>query len=338
MNSTKTLGGVVSYAKSFAEIAPVIQNTVGGVSLQPALTIADDVMTEMLSQSFNPKWNSFNLPLFYTNSFQQDYALNVVNLGWLENGTMTDINNTATPKPIYPLETVRYLPATSNQVGRPGQVCWIYNNQMRYGVWTPNTTFGPLVGVSVTPANPLLQIVDPNGNFWTVTTFGTTGATQPIWPTALTYPTQTAPTATATTVTDGTVVWTALNPSGQGIRCNPLPPQAGVVYQFNVVGQYRPGAFNNGGFTQFSQTLEPIPDDYAKYFRDGFVVHCYAHSSEAKVRGKFQDLYNMWLKALHDSAVQGDRERDDAGFYPSVGLMDAPWTLYPGPAYPFPAS
>src|ERR1700739_26614 len=98
-NSTTTLGSVVSYAKTFPDIAPIIQTTAAGSSLQPALTIANDTMTEMVAQVFNWKWNRFLLPVFYTNSWQQDYALNVVNLGWLEHGFLLDINNTAYPQP-----------------------------------------------------------------------------------------------------------------------------------------------------------------------------------------------------------------------------------------------
>jgi len=57
-----------------------------------------------------------------------------------------------------------------------------------------------------------------------------------------------------------------------GIRVWPLPPQTGVVYQINLIGQYRPFAFSNGPFTSFAQTIEPIPDDFAKYFRDGLLL------------------------------------------------------------------
>ncbi len=44
------------------------------------------------------------------------------------------------------------------------------------------------------------EITDGNGNVWMVTTAGTTGATQPVWPTN--------PTAGVTTQADNTVTWT----------------------------------------------------------------------------------------------------------------------------------
>ncbi len=101
-NSTTTIASLVAYVRTFPELASLIQSTAGGASLQPALTIANDVMIELISQSFNWKWNRFLVPAIYTNSYQQDYALPITNLGWLEHGFLTDINNTATPQPQWP--------------------------------------------------------------------------------------------------------------------------------------------------------------------------------------------------------------------------------------------
>lgn len=351
-NSTYHISQLVRFCKSFPDLSPLVQQTAGGDSLEPALTIATDTMIEMIAQVFNWKFNRFLLPVFYTNSFQQDYALNVVNLGWLEQGVLLDINNTASPQPKWPLETVKDLPETSAQWGRPGQASWLPNDQLVYGVWGadnigtggtwPNpqalqTITSPL-GVTAMPNNPLLQVQDAFNNLWVVTTYGTTGATSPfLTDLAPVYPTQASPTTTATTVTDGTVVWTAVNPKGMGIRCNPIPPQTGVVYQFRLVGQYRPLAFSNGPFTDFDQTIEPIPDDFSKYFRDGFIAMAYAHSPDKGVRGKFQDMYNLWKNSLMDAKIQGDRERDNQGFYPSTAILQGGYgDQFPNPAYPWP--
>ncbi len=353
-NSSTTVGSIVGYAKTFPDLAAIIQTTAAGSSLQPALTIANDVMIEMLAPAFNWKYNRFLLPLLYTNSFQQDYALNVVNLGWLEHGFFVDINNTAYPLPVWPLEVVKDLERTSTQYGIPGQASWLPNDQLFYATWgAPNTTpnvnnsVGPNpqplqviatpLGVTASPSNPCLQVQDAFGQFWAVTTFGTTGASNPFAvKIAQTYPTPNNPTAVATTVTDGTVVWTAINPKGQGIRCSPLPAQNGIVYQFNLVGQYRPFAFSNGPFTSFDQTIEPVPDDFAKYFRDGFIAMAYAHSSDPKLRGKYQDMFNNWKNSMFDARKQGDRERDNNGFYPSTPILSGTGVTYLGPAYPWP--
>lgn len=314
------------------------------------MTIANDTMTELVAQVFNWKWNRFLLPVFYTNSFQQDYALNVVNLGWLEHGFLLDVNNSANPQPIWPLEVVKDLERTSTQYGMPGQASWLPNDQLTYGTWgasnigsgvgpnvQANQVVGTPLGVSASPSNPYLQVKDTFDNLWVVTTYGTTGATNPFLSNLNpVFPTPGSPTTTATTKTDGTVVWTAVNPKGMGIRCNPLPPQTGVVYQFNLIGQWRPFAFSSGPFTSFDQTIEPIPDDFAKYFRDGFIAMAYAHSPDKSIRGKYMDMFNNWKNALMDARRQGDRERDNNGFYPATSLIQQPFTIFPGPAYPYP--
>lgn len=336
-NSTVKISDILGHAKTFPDIAPILQMTAGGASLQPALSICNDVLTEMCAQVFNWRWNRMKLPLFYTNSYQQDYAANNVNLGWLENGVLIDINNSALPKPIWPIEVVKDLPMTSAQYGIPGQVSWLPNDQLQYGVWPgASVTITSPIGVTVTPANPILQIQDANGNFWAVTTYGVTGTVQPTWNTAPVYPTQSKPSQAATTQTDGSVVWTAINPKGQGIRCNPIPPQTGVVYQFNLFAQYRPFAFSNGLFTGFNQTLEPIPDDFVKYFKDGFVALAYGHSTDKALRGKAQDQYNLWRKSLMDAKSAGDRERENFSFYPSRGVVEpSAGGYYVGPANPY---
>ena len=354
-NSTTSLSKILQFAKTYPEISPILQSAAGGSSLEPALTICSDVMIEIISQVFNWKWNRFALPVFYTNSFQQDYALpGVVNLGWLEDGFLQDINNTSYPQPIWPLEVVKFVPRTSTQYGMPGQVCWLPNDQLFYATWgavnigagqagsvgpnpQPLQKISTPVGVATSPNNPLLQVQDAFGNLWVVTTFGTTGASNPFASNLNpVFPTPGNLTQVATTATDGSVVWTAVNPKGMGVRCNPLPPQTGVVYQFNIFAQWRPFAFSNGPFTQLNQLIEPVPDDFAKRYRDGFVVMAYAHSPDPRTRAKHNDLYALWIKSLADAKSAGDRERDNEGFYPATSLLQQPFTIYPGPSYPFP--
>lgn len=329
----------------------MIQSSSAGNTLEPALTIAADVMIEMIASNFDWKWNRFLIDGVYTNGFQQDYALpGVVNLGWLEHGELIDINNTAIPKPVWPLEVVRDLPFTSAQFGRPGQICWLPNDQLYYATWGaantgnssiglnpgPNMVIGTLLGVYAAPINPILQVKDTFGNLWVLTTFGTTGGTNPFLSNLTpVFPTSNNPTAVATTVTDGTVVWTAVNPKGMGIRVNPIPPQTGIVYKFYIAAQYRAFAFSNGPFTSFTQTIEPIPDDFAKYFRDGFTAMAYQHAQDARVRGKAQDAYNNWMKSLLNSRQQADRERENSGFFPAQSILGGPTFVNVGPAYPF---
>jgi hypothetical protein len=347
-NSTTRLQSVVDYTRTLPELNPVLST--GGFSQEPALTIANDVMIEMLAPPFPWRFNRIRLPFFYTNSFQQDYALpGVNNLAWLEYGIMIDINSTSQPKDKYPLECNRDLPETSVQYGRPGQTCWLPNDQLIYGTWGggntgegsasnpgPGSVYGPLTGpgVSAQPKNPLLQIQDPNGNLWVLTNSltqtVTLGNVQPTWPTTLVYPTLANPNVVATTQADGTGIWTAVNPKGQGLRLNPIPSQQGKVFQARIFGQARPPAF-----TTLSQPIDPIPDDFSSYFRRGFVAYTYMHSKDAKVKAKFADQRQLWLESLMTAVRSGDRERDNAGIFPTDGIMQNPGSPYLGPANPY---
>lgn len=350
-NSTTKLQSIVDYARTIPDLSPVLAS--GGFSQEPALTIANDVMIAMFAKPFAWKWNRIRLPFFYTNSWQQDYALTSMNnLSWLEYAILIDINSTSEPKDKYTLETNRDLPETSVQYGRPGQVCWLPNDQLIYGTWGggnvgegaasnpgPGSVYGALLNtvsgsVIAQPKNPLLQIQDPNGNFWVLTNALTSsvtlGLTQPVWPNPVKFPTQTNPTQVSTTVADGTGIWTSINPKGQGMRLNPIPSQQGKVWQARVFGQGRATQFTN-----LSQTIEPIPDDFASYFRRGFVAYAYMHSKDAKVRAKFAEQQELWMGSLQQAVQSVDRERDNAGIYPSDAIMPSPGSTYLGPANPY---
>ena len=332
-NSTVTLQQIADYARTYPDIAPFLP--VAGYGAPMILNIGNDVITAMIARSFPWKWNRQQVPPFYTISWQQDYASPATNVKWLENCWIIDINNTALPKPIWDLEAVRDLKRISYQYGRPGQVCWLPNDQLVYGTWGggntsntgaiqpgPNVVYTPPLGASQTPSNPIAQVKDTNGNLQVLTVFGTTGSTQPAWPAAGAAP--------GTTTADGTCTWTVVDPKAQGFRLNPVPPQSGVVYQVNIVAQNKPPQF-----TSLSQFLAPVPDDYAPYFRQGFITHCYRHSPEQKIRAKFVDEYKLWMQSLADATGDADRERDSSGFYPDKSIMDQLYGVNWGPAWPY---
>lgn len=362
-NSTITIQDLVDDAKTMGDLAPAI--AAGGFSNAPALSIANDVIAAMLlggpqGQPFNWKWNRVNITPFPTISWQQDYFVpNLVNLGWLEYSWASNINQTTIPKESHDMEVRRDLEVTRIQTGYPDKICWMQNDTLQTGTWgqTPlGPTFGntggsqalgagagglqnPGPNVIITnpigqvnaPVNPTTCITDPNGNLWTVTTYGTCGTTEPTWPTTPTYPSYADQTISASTVTDGSVIWTAINPKGQGFRLNPIPPQTGVTWLVQAVGQMRVPIFKN-----LRQTLDPVPDDYATYFKQGFFAQCYRRNPDQKVRNRFAQEWQIWLDGLNRAVMSGQREMDDYGFYPSSSIMDSGMGIYVGPAYPWP--
>lgn len=363
-NSTITLQQIVDDAASLGDTSPALAT--GGMSDVPALSIANDVIAAMLlggpqGEAFNQKWNRFNPAPFTTISFQQDYFVpGIVNLGWIENAWASNINQTSIPKQKQPLEVHRDLDVTYQQTGYPGKICWLPNDQMLTGTWGaaplgptagtpsgqvsliganpsglqnpgPNVIYTDPMGTPNQPINATTCIKDQNGNLWVLTTFGTCGTVQPTWPTTPVYPTYQSPSTAATTVPDGTCVWTAVNPKGQGFRLNPIPPQTGVVWLIQAICQMRVPVFKN-----LSQTLEPVPDDYATYFKQGFFAQCYRRNPDPKIRARFPDEWKLFMDALDKAVRSGSREMDDYGFYPGTSIMDSGWGVNPiNPAQPY---
>lgn len=147
------------------------------------------------------------------------------------------------------------------------------------------------------------------------------------------YPTFSKQTTAATTVMDGTVQWTAVWPKGQGFRISPMPSQTGPVWQIAPVGQARIQQFTN-----LKQILDPIPDDYFRYFKQGFFAYCYLASPDPKVRARFAEEKRLWMESLNLSVSQGSREDDDWSFVPTnASVMDtgAAYSNQSSPCWPY---
>lgn len=363
-NSTITLQEVFDDASALGDVSPGLAS--GGMSDAPALSIANDTMQALINggpgaQPYNWKWNRFNVPNFTTISYQQDYFVpGLINLGWLESCWASYLNQTSIPKQKQQIEVKKDLDVTYDQTGYPGKICWLPNRTLQTGSWGqaplgpvednasgqtdvaginpsglqnpgPGVIYTNPIGLLVTPINATTAITDPNGNLWCLTTFGTCGDIQPTWPASPVYPTVIAPTTVATTVEDGTCVWTAINPVGQGFRLSPIPPQTGVVWSIQPVAQMKAPRFRNLG-----QYLEPIPDEFEWAFKQGFFAECYRRNPDPKVYAKYSLAKQNWLESLDKAVRQADREEDDFGFYPSGSIMETGIGCNPvNPAYPF---
>jgi hypothetical protein len=352
-NSNIRLQEIVDDAASLGDVAPALAT--GGMSDSPALSIANDVMQTMVNggpggQPYNWKWNRLNVEGFPTISLQQDYFLpGVSNIGWLENAWASNINQAVVRKDTRHLEVRRDLDIEYVQTGHPGKICWLPNDQIQTGTWgqvplgptaanpdgdsgtvaiftNPDGLQNPGPGVVYTypintvqtPTNATTCLTDSLGNLWSLTGFGTCGLVEPTWTPVPLFPTFNNPNIVASTVIDGTCVWTAIDPKGQGMRLSPTPAQSGTVWLIEPVAQRRAPRF-----ASLSQSLDPIPDDYVMHFKQGFFSECYRRNPDPKVRAKYPMERQMWLETLARAIRQGDREQDDFGFYPGSPIMDS---------------
>lgn len=292
-----------------------------GVSpgLEPALSIANDVLQNILAQSLPWKFNRALAAPFLTIALQQDYITSITDLAWLEQGWRIDINNTATPLPVFAEETVRDMQQTSWQ-SNPFQVSWIPNALAIYGKWKANTAYPTGLGAAQTPVSPVQQFIDANGNFLFVSGNGVSGTVQPVLPVA---------SAAGTTVADNTVTWKVADPNGIAIRLGPIPATSGIVWEIHPVYQKKPPIK-----TRLTDTLSPLPDEFGYLFRQGFLAMCLIHAGNKEGR----DAFSMWREDLITALRSADRERDQTSLYPSESLTGGSGWGYGAPigaAWPY---
>src|SRR5882757_6714284 len=124
MASTVTLQDVVNWAMTFTKLTPIIG--VAGFQQEPALSICNNVLQELMSEPFNWKFNRSKVPsiLTATTSFQQDYVIGgVTDCAWFEYADITDITSQTIPIPIWQLDVKRTLKLT-NQHSEPIKVSY----------------------------------------------------------------------------------------------------------------------------------------------------------------------------------------------------------------------
>ena len=346
--STYTVQNVNDDLEARGDLEPELNRA--GWSTQPILQICTTVMQEFCGGTgmFPWKWNEFILPVFYLNSWQQDYALpGVTNLAWLNEGLAVQINNPTTPKPSVRIEVGRnqqrntggYFPGTVFSTPLVA-VNYLPNNVLYYGTWGAaqygNETWGnnpvagsvytnPLGNGNAQPSNPITQIQDANGNYLVLTTYGTEGSAAPV-------ATPNAAPGTTASGTGASTVWTVIDPYGQGIRVTTPPSQTGVVWQFNLVGQMKPVKFNS-----MSQTLFPLTDDFYQHFLDGCVAQAYRYATNPRIKAQFKDAHNLWLNSTVEMRRGEDREKEEYRIIPGRSVMQAGGTTsgYLGGAWPF---
>jgi hypothetical protein len=306
-------------------------NSTGGWADEPAVTIANDVMQELISLRFPWKWNRMKLTPFPLIPLQQDYAtVNVRNIGWLEDALRIDINNSMYPPPTWTIYVVRDLPMERQLGGFPFQVAWHFNRELEPGEWPgPNYTFTWPLGVAEPPDNRACFIQDALGNLLTLTQFGTTGTEPPIAPPWETSITQPPGWPIGQTVIDGSCIWTVCNPDAQGFRFRPIPPQGGNVWLIRLWAQKKAPVIS-----KVTQKLDPVPDDEIKFFRDGCIAYACRYSSNPGVKAQFPMKRQEWIQAMQQATVKNNREEEAHGFFPDRAVASPSYVTDPGP-YPY---
>lgn len=287
-------------------------NDAGGYASQLICDIANDVMADLLSKRFIWKWNRFVAKPFLTNMFQQDYPqIGNQNLQWLQTADRIHINNTTIPKPQRPITVRLELPVSTWSNGPVAEIAWYYNRDLEFGEWPgPNVTYSDLIGPQPPAQNPLMSMVDGNLNLLIVTGYGTTGAVPPL---------AAANSVEGTTVQDGSVTWTVVAASSKGFRVLPRPAGNSPIWKIAPVFQGLPRVFPS----DLSQTIDPIPDEYARHFKRGFRVYALQYSPNPEDRKQAIAEKAEWYQSMEEFKVQGDKENQVYGLIPALGVVES---------------
>lgn len=111
MPSTLSIQNIINVCSQFTELIPLVG--VGGVANEPALTIANECMSELLGEKFPWRCNRKEMPSFFTMRNQQDYkfagaaafGLNDaqgVSIGLASNSAITESSFTVTVNTLDP--------------------------------------------------------------------------------------------------------------------------------------------------------------------------------------------------------------------------------------------
>jgi hypothetical protein len=296
VESTITIQQVADWARTFPSVVPTLG--VAGLGAQPALTIAQNSLQVILGPSMNWKWNRLAVPQFYSGAYQQDYSSSITNLAWLESGVRI-LYRPSPPPEIFPVACVKDLPILGTQ-DYAHAVCTLPNSLAQAGTWAANTAYTNPAGLTSIPNCPINQIRDSNGNLQIITTYGTSGATQPVWSTTI-----------GGTTVDGTVVWTMLDPNGITFRFDcQLPPNA-MMWSYSLFYQAKPAKY-----TALSDVIG-IPDELAYVFNEVFLAQCFRQSGDPRWP---QQEQNAMLK-IAEALGSADREPDWYGMTPDIMII-----------------
>jgi hypothetical protein len=301
-----------------------------------ALEIASEVIADLLGGAvdgrgdvtrFNWKFNRAAAIPFQLNSWQQDYpqlAQPGGIIGWGEDCDILDINNTVLPKPLNwdgAVTWKKQLTRTSLSRWRPSQISWMYNKNLNFGTWPgPNITFYPLLTPGPNPQNPIMSMIDANGNLLIVDVIttngaGTTGSTPPSLP---------ANSAEGARVSDGipgsAVVWVCVSPTSQGFRMDWLPNATSPNYQILPYYQIEPPRF-----TTFAQMLDPIPDSFSRHFFRGLEAGMYIASPNPGDLKRGQEARAEWMASLVVMTGQANKETDAYQLVPITQPVERRW-------------
>jgi hypothetical protein len=325
-NTTLTLQSVVNFASIHAELLPL--SSVGGYSLEPALSLCNDTLQETTAQPNAWKHNRAELGIFVTTTYRQDYLFGgAVAFTLEEGGAGIALASASTPGVVRTGTTVvvTTLEPHNMTVGRTlymfGNTDAQFNSIFSQG---PNSSgFSGGWTITAVTANTITFTHLVSGS----TNSGAPGITNYAWLESGTMReiNSTAPIPKVwqlegvndlhpTSISSRPTKVAVLSDNGDGtlkIRMQYAP--GGTFYAVALVYQMQPPLK-----VALSDTWTPFPDRFGFVIRQAFLARAYRFMSSAKADAEYQKSEFMIAKATGAD----DAEQSDQRIYPEQSLMD----------------
>lgn len=317
--SSISVQSIVDWARSFTKLIPIIG--VGGINNEPALSIANNVMQEILSPPYNWKWNRNELAAFDTISQNATVAVqdqivtgasasvrNVPGVGGVAIETTANSGATQASTTVTITTVAPHNFATGQSVIVAGVVVAGYNGTFTITGTPTSTTFtyttGSGLAVSGAPG------VSNMGWLESCTLEGSNETNVP------------KPTVHIDAVqmiqreseigNPEEVCWLPVAGKSDRITVRFSPVPGNYQWTCYLIYQATPPILSD-----LTNTIAPLPDDYAYIFRQGFLAAALLHADDQRAQSEYQKFQLLMQKALG----RADAEDNAESFYPQRSLM-----------------
>lgn len=328
MPSTVTLQKVVDLARTHVELLPVAG--VGGFTDEPALSLCNSVLQELLANPLDWKFNRAEMPMLCTAPNKQDYLFagaTVFSLSSTQQGWAADLTSNNGLTQSAGVVTVKTL---ENHNFAIGDVVYLNNFQLANGsasvynatlvqngsssTWTGGVTITGVAAKSFTFAGVTSETSGALG----ITDFGwLAGGTRiGISTNSAIFPTRhieavrdQQPYGYSATPEKVNVVQD-LETGVLKIRFIPVPGT--TIWGVNLVYQKKAPLIT----ALLNAVWTPFPDELSYVYRQGFLAMAYRYVNSPRADVEYQKFQSAIMKALGAD----DRETSDRHLYPDVGI------------------
>lgn len=325
INQTITLQNIVDFSSTHVELMPL--SGVGGITLEPALSLCNDVLSELICSPNAWKFNSIEMPPFVTSAFRQTYQVSGATAFTSAAGGV-GIALVATPGISRTGTTVTVTTLQAHNMTIGDTVYMLGNVDAQFNstyTETPNGS-GYTGGwvILTTPTTTTFTFTHLTSG---TTTSGAPGITDFGWletatmralnssaPRPRIYQLEAVNIVPPVSATSQPSKLCVVSDNGDGtlkMRFDYTCP-AGTFFVVNTVYQATAPIK-----TLLSQFWGPFPDQYSYVYRQGFLARAYRFINSPKADVEYQKLQVAINKALG----RDDAEASDQRLYPSESLM-----------------